>query len=52
MVSNGFLCSWEDLGGHTRFYFGGTYANIDTLSRNLLYIFEEEKYFKVEVQNI
>jgi hypothetical protein len=40
------------LGGHTRFYFGGTHANIDTLSTNLVYIFKEKEYFKVEVQNI
>jgi hypothetical protein len=41
------------LDGHTtRFYFGGTHANIDTLSKNLDYIFGEEEYFKVEVQNI
>jgi len=40
------------LGGHTRFYFGSTHGNIDTLSRNLVYIFEKEEYLKVKVQNI
>jgi hypothetical protein len=46
MVSYGFDVHGRILGGHTtRFYFGGTHANIDTLGRNLVYIFEEEEYF-------
>jgi len=53
MVNYGFDVHGRILGGHTTiFYFGSTHANIDTLGKNLVYIFEEEEYFKVKVQNI